>query len=171
MSKFFAILLSLIFSVILTISTFPLGSFSPDWTQLFLIYWILAAPLSIGLLSSWVVGLVLDVVLGSTLGINALMYTIISYLVFKIHHIARYITVFQQSIVIIAILLIKFTLVLWIDSILSINNYNISLYWSCLTSAVCWPLVFYSLRVIRRKYNISEWKYFVTNPTLLNAHY
>ena len=156
MSKFFVILISLIFSVILTISTFPLGSFSPDWTQLFLIYWILAAPLSIGLLSSWVVGLVLDVVLGSTLGINALMYTIISYLVFKIHHIARYITVFQQSIVIIAILLIKFTLVLWIDSILSINNYNISLYWSCLTSAVCWPLVFYSLRVIRRKYNISE---------------
>ena len=156
MSKFFAILISLIFSVILTISTFPLGSFSPDWTQLFLIYWILAAPLSIGLLSSWVVGLVLDVVLGSTLGINALMYTIISYLVFKIHHIARYITVFQQSIVIIAILLIKFTLVLWIDSILSINNYNISLYWSCLTSALCWPLVFYSLRAIRRKYNISE---------------
>ena len=156
MSKFFAILLSLIFSVILTISTFPLGSFSPDWTQIFLIYWILAAPLSIGLLSSWIVGLVLDVVLGSTLGINALMYTIISYLVFKIHHIARYITVFQQSIVIIAILLIKFTLVLWIDSILSINNYNISLYWSCLTSALCWPLVFYSLRVIRRKYNISE---------------
>jgi rod shape-determining protein MreD len=156
MSKFFVILISLIFSVILTISTFPLGSFSPDWTQLFLIYWILAAPLSIGLLSSWIVGLVLDVVLGSTLGINALMYTIISYLVFKIHHIARYITVFQQSIVIIAILLIKFTLVLWIDSILSINNYNISLYWSCLTSALCWPLVFYSLRVIRRKYNISE---------------
>ena len=156
MSKFFTIFLSLIFSVILTISTFPLGSFSPDWTQLFLIYWILAAPLSIGLLSSWIVGLVLDVVLGSTLGINALMYTIISYLVFKIHHIARYITVFQQSIVIIVILVIKFTLVLWIDSILSINNYNISLYWSCLTSAVCWPLVFYSLRVIRRKYNISE---------------
>ena len=156
MSKFFAILISLIFSVILTISTFPLGSFSPDWTQLFLIYWILAAPLSIGLLSSWIVGLVLDVVLGSTLGINALMYTIISYLVFKIHNITRYITVFQQSIVIIAILLIKFTLVLWIDSILSINNYNISLYWSCLTSALCWPLVFYSLRVIRRKYNISE---------------
>ena len=156
MSKFFAILLSLIFSVILTISTFPLGSFSPDWTQLFLIYWILAAPLSIGLLSSWVVGLVLDVVLGSTLGINALMYTLISYLVFKIHHIARYITVFQQSIVIMAILLIKITFVLWIVQILSVNNYNISLYWSCLTSALCWPLVFYSLRVIRRKYNISE---------------
>ena len=156
MNKFFAILLSLIFSIILTISTFSLGSISPDWTQLFLIYWILATPLSIGLLSSWVVGLVLDVVLGSTLGINALMYTIISFLVFKIHHIARYITVFQQSIVIMAILLIKITFVLWIDSILSVNNYNISLYWSCLTSALCWPLVFYSLRVIRRKYNISE---------------
>ena len=156
MNKFFAILLSLIFSVILTISTFPLGSFSPDWTQLFLIYWILVVPLSIGLFSSWIIGLVLDVVLGTTLGINALMYTTISYLVFKIHHIARYITIFQQSIVIIAILVIKITFILWIDSILNMNNYNVSLYWSCLSSALCWPLVFYSLRAIRRKYNISE---------------
>jgi len=156
MNKFFAILLSLIFSVILTISTFPLGSFSPDWTQLFLIYWILAVPLSIGLFSSWIIGLILDVVLGTTLGINALMYTTISYLVFKIHHIVRYITIFQQSIVIIAILVIKITFILWIDSILNMSNYNFSLYWSCLSSALCWPLVFYSLRAIRRKYNISE---------------
>jgi rod shape-determining protein MreD len=100
--------------------------------------------------------LVLDVVLGTTLGINALMYTTISYLVFKIHHIARYITIFQQSIVIIAILVIKITFILWIDSILNMSNYNFSLYWSCLSSALCWPLVFYSLRAIRRKYNISE---------------
>jgi rod shape-determining protein MreD len=156
MNKFFAILLSLIFSLILTISTFPMGSYSPDWTQLFLIYWILAAPLSIGLFSSWIIGLILDVVLGTTLGINALMYTSISYLVFKIHHIARYITIFQQSIVIIAILVIKITFILWIDSILNMSNYNASLYWSCLTSALCWPLVFYSLRAVRRKYNISE---------------
>jgi hypothetical protein len=40
-----------------------------------------------------------------------------------------------------------------------------------LTSALCWPLVFYSLRIIRRKYNISEWKSFMTNLILINIHH
>ena len=156
MNKFIIILITFLVSIILTISTFPLGGFSPKWTQLFLIYWILALPMSIGLFTSWLVGLLIDVVLGSTLGVNALMYTITSYLIFKSHHIIRYITVFQQSIIISIILVIKVTLILWIDAMLSLDNYTLSLYWTCLTSAILWPFIFYFLRIIRRKYNISE---------------
>ena len=107
MNKFIIILGTLLISIVLTISTFPLGAFSPEWTQLFLIYWIVALPMSVGLFTSWLVGLLIDVVLGSTLGVNALMYTIASYLIFKIHHIIRYITILQQSIIISIILLIK----------------------------------------------------------------
>ena len=155
MNKLLIILGTLLISIILTISTFPLGAFSPEWTQLFVIYWILALPMSVGLISSWLIGLLIDVVLGSTLGVNALMYTITSYLIFKIHHIIRYITIFQQSIIISIVLLIKVTFILWIDALLSLDNYNFSLYWTCLTSSILWPLIFYSLRTIRRKYNIS----------------
>lgn len=138
------------------LSTFTLGSFSPDWTQLFLIYWVLATPMNIGLFSSWIIGLLVDVIIGSTLGINALMYTIVSFLITKIHHIVRYITVFQQSIVIFFILLIKVTFILWVEAMLSIDNQGYSIYWGCLTSALFWPFVFYFLRNIRRRYNISE---------------
>ena len=156
MNKFVTILLTLLLSIILTISTFPLGVFSPEWTQLFLIYWILALPMSVGMFTSWLIGLLIDVVLGSTLGVNALMFTLTSFIVLKIHNIIRYITVFQQSIIISIIMLIKVTLILWIDALLNLDNYTLSLYWSSLTSAIIWPLVFYSLRIIRRKYNISE---------------
>ena len=156
MNKSIIILGTLLISIVLTISTFPLGAFSPEWTQLFLIYWILALPMSIGLFTSWMIGLLMDVALSSTLGINALMYTSVSSLLFKIHHILRYITVFQQSIVISVILLVKITFLLWINAILDIENYGLSLYWTCLTSSLLWPAVYYLLRAIRRKYNLSE---------------
>ena len=156
MSKLLAILLTILLSFVLMLSTFTLGSFSPDWTQLFLIYWVLATPMNVGLFSSWIIGLLVDVIIGSTLGINALMYTMVSYLITKIYHIVRYITVFQQSIVIFFILLIKVTFVLWVESMLSIENQGYSIYWSCLTSALFWPLIFYFLRIIRRRYNIAE---------------
>ena len=117
MNKFLFIVGTILVSFILTVSTFPLGSFSPDWTQLFLIYWIIAIPMSIGLFSSWIVGILVDVIMGSTLGINALMFTMVSYLISMIHHIVRYITIFQQSIIIFIVLIIKVTLILWIEAI------------------------------------------------------
>ena len=156
MNKLIAVLGTIILSFILTVSTFTLGSFSPDWIQLFLIYWILATPMNIGLFSSWMIGLLVDVIMGSTLGINALMYTMVTYLISKVHHIVRYITVFQQSIVIFFIIVIKVTFILWIEVMLNIENQAYSIYWSCFTSALIWPLVFYFLRVVRRKYNITE---------------
>ena len=123
MNKFLSITGTILVSFILTVSTFPLGSFAPDWTQLFLIYWIIAIPMSIGLFSSWIVGILVDVIMGSTLGINALMFTMVTYLISMIHHIVRYITIFQQSIIIFIVLVIKVTFILWIEAILDINNH------------------------------------------------
>ena len=112
MNKFLSITGTILVSFILTVSTFTLGSFAPDWTQLFLIYWIIAIPMSIGLFSSWIVGILVDVIMGSTLGINALMFIMINYLISMIHHIVRYITIFQQSIIIFIALVIKVSFIL-----------------------------------------------------------
>ena len=109
MSSFFVVTLSLLFSIVLTITTFPLGHFSPDWIHLFLIYWILAAPASISLVTVWVIGLLVDVVLGSTLGVNALVYSLIGYLVFKSYMMIRYLTILQQAILILFLLSVKVT--------------------------------------------------------------
>ena len=155
MSSFFVITLSLLLSIILTISTFPLGYFSPDWIHLFLIYWILATPGSIGLVTAWVIGLLVDVVLGSTLGVNALVYSLIGYLIFKSYMVIRYLTVLQQAILILFLLLLKVTLILWIDDMMGTSNYTTSLYWTPVISSLAWPLVYYFLRNVRRRYNIT----------------
>ena len=154
MNNFVVITLSLLLSVVLTITTFPLGHFAPDWIHLFLIYWILATPGSIGLFIAWMIGLLVDVVLGSTLGVNALVYSLIAYLIFKSYMAIRYLTVLQQGILILLLLLVKSTIILWIDDMTGASNYTTSLYWTPLISALVWPLVYYFLRILRRKYNV-----------------
>ena len=154
MNNFLVISISFLISIALTISTFPLGSFSPDWIHLFLIYWMLATPKSIGLVLSWMIGLTVDVVVGTTLGANALVYVLISYVIFKRYKTIRYLTVFQQGIIILFLLVFKYTILLWIDKLLNIGNYSLSVYWIPLVSAIIWPIIFFTLRSIRRKYNV-----------------
>ena len=154
MSSFFVVTLSLLFSIVLTITTFPLGYFSPDWIHLFLIYWILATPASISLVTVWVIGLLVDVVPGSTLGVNALVYSLIGYLVFKSYMMIRYLTILQQAILILFLLSVKVTLILWIDEMMGTSNYTFSLYYTPVISSLAWPLVYYFLRNLRRRYNI-----------------
>ncbi len=149
------IILSTFFSVILTISTFPLGYFSPDWIFLVIIYWIIAVPSMYNLFVIWLIGIITDVAVGSTLGMNALIYVFLSFVVRRLYKSLRYFTVIQQSIIVLFLMVLKITFLLWIDVMLSAGIYSTSMYWTTLSSALIWPVIFFSLRYLRRKYNIA----------------
>lgn len=149
------IILSTLFSVILTISTFPLGYFSPDWIFLIIIYWIIAVPNMYGLFVIWLIGIITDVAVGSTLGMNTLTYVFLSYVVKRLYKSLRYFTVIQQSIIVLALIAIKITFLLWIDAMLGTDIYSTSMFWTIITSAFVWPIIFFSLRYFRRRYNIA----------------
>ena len=149
------IILSTFLSVILTISTFPLGYFSPDWIFLVIIYWIIAVPGMYNFFVIWFIGIITDVTVGSTLGMNAFMYVFLSFIVKKLYKSLRYFTVIQQGIIILILMMVKITFLLWIDAMLSTDIYSISMYWTTLTSALAWPIIFFSLRHLRRRYNIA----------------
>lgn len=154
MNSSLVIILSTFLSVILTISTFPLGHFSPDWIFLVIIYWIIATPSMYNFFVIWFIGLITDVAVGSILGMNALMYVFLSFIVKKLYKSLRYFTVIQQSMIVLILMVIKITFLLWIDAMLNIDIYSPSMYWTTLTSALVWPIIFFSLRYIRRRYNI-----------------
>ena len=155
MNNFIIILLSFVISLLITTMTFSLGVFSPDWIQLVLIYWLLAVPSVIGLIGAWFIGIIADVTLGSTLGMHALTYVGISFIIMQSYKFLRYLTVYQQAIIIFIIFILKYTILLWTDRLLDINVYTLSIYWTPLMSAILWPVVFYILRFIRRKYYIA----------------
>jgi rod shape-determining protein MreD len=53
-------------------------SYRPEWVPLVLIYWVMALPYRVGIGSAWIAGLVLDILEGSILGLNALALVIIA---------------------------------------------------------------------------------------------
>ncbi len=154
MNNFLVILLGTIVSILVTITTFPLGNFSPDWVFLFIIYWLIAIPNLYSYPIIWFVGILTDVSLGSILGMNALSFLLLSYLIKKNYKSLRYFTIIQQSIIIFVVISIKITILVFIDDMAETNLFDSNIYWSSLSSAFIWPLIFYGLRHIRRKYNI-----------------
>lgn len=154
MNNSLVIMLSTFLSVILTISTFPLGYFSPDWIFLIIMYWIIAVPSMYNFYVIWLIGIITDVAVGTTLGMNALLYVLLTFIVKKLYKSLRYFTVIQQSIIVLILMVMKITFLLWIDAMLNSDIYSTSMYWTTLTSALVWPIIFFILRHMRRRYNI-----------------
>ena len=155
MNRPLVIILSTLLSVILTISTFPLGSNSPEWIILIIMYWIIAVPGMYNLYVVWLIGIIKDVTVSSVLGMNAFIYVLLAYSIKKLHKSLRYFTIIQQSIIVFFVLIIEITVLLWFDALLDSDIFSSDLYWSSVTSALSWPIIFLSLRYLRRKYNIS----------------
>ena len=105
--------------------------------------------------TSWFIGLLTDVAFGTILGSNALTFVLIAFIITKTYKFVRYLTVYQQSIIIFLLLFLKQTILMWIDGMIRMEEIVLSAYyWSVLISALVWPLVYFVLRYIRRKYDV-----------------
>ena len=94
-----SIYLTLMVAIILTIVPLPaaIDMFRPDWVALVLLYWVIALPHQINVVSAWIVGLLMDILLGSTLGIHALGMAVISYIATAQYQKIRNYSVWQQA--------------------------------------------------------------------------
>ena len=62
-----------------------------------LIYWVMALPYRLGIGSAWCAGLLLDILEGSALGLNAISLVILAYVTLSLHQRMRMFTSLQQS--------------------------------------------------------------------------
>ena len=80
------ILLTILLSLFVSLITLPVGYYSPEWILLVLIYWAIAIPSINKLFLAFLIGFLVDIVLGQVLGISSLFYVIIIYIVLKVKH-------------------------------------------------------------------------------------
>ena len=82
-SNVWVVWLTFALALLLSVSSMPkfmeLGR--PLWLALFLTYWVLALPHRVGMTTAWGLGLLADVLNGSLFGQNALILTLITFLV------------------------------------------------------------------------------------------
>ena len=151
-----SIYLTLIAAIILTMVPLPaaIDMFRPDWVALVVLYWVIALPHHLGVVSAWVVGLIMDILLGSTLGIHAFGMAVSTYVAASQYQKLRNFSVWQQALVMGSLIFIGQLLIFWVEHLFASPRLNTRFVWASLSSMLLWPSVYLSLRYIRRRFNI-----------------
>lgn len=138
---------------VLEIMPWPTGfqGFRPMWAVLVVMYWTLALPNKINVGTAFVTGIVWDLVLGSVLGIHALVLSIAIYFVAKYHLILRNLSLWLQSILVMLYCVVIRFAIFFVEWVLHGVQFNSQEILGAVFSGVLWPWVFLLMRQIRRQ--------------------
>lgn len=129
--------------------------FWPAWLGLIIIYWGMALPQRVSVGIAWSSGLLLDALHGALLGEHALALTVLALLV-RQWHLRMRVFPMQQQMLAVALLLVIYELILfWIRGIAGTGIPVWNAIGPAIVSALAWPWVFYVLRGLRRRYQVS----------------
>lgn len=149
-----AIIISLLLALMLNMLPLPdwANHLRPDWVALVLIYWAMALPMFVGVITAFIFGLLMDVSLSTLLGQHALALVIVVFLVQKLYLRIRVYTLIQQAIFVGILLIINQLLVLWVSGMTNTAPDTSAYFLPSLTGAFIWPWLFIILRDIRRRF-------------------
>ena len=153
---YWLILLSIFVALVMALIPLPreLQPFQPDWVLLILMYWSLALPHRVNIGTAWVIGLLMDLAIGSPLGVHSLTYSISIYITASNYQKIRNYSVPQQSLLIALFLALYHLLQFWVSHFL-IDIYFLPQYlWQVLTGSLSWVWIFLLLRKYRRHFRI-----------------
>jgi len=123
----------------------------PEWVLMTLIYWAMALPHRVGVGYAWFSGLLMDVLMGGSLGVEAFSYAFVIYLVLRFHLQLRQYPLWQQAVSIMTmVLLVNIPAVL-----MSSSHVSWYMWLSVITTTLLWPIAYAFLRAIRRTFNVS----------------
>lgn len=149
--------LTFIVAFLLAIVPFPEWAldYRPQWVAMVLIYWAMALPYRVGIGFAWVIGLLVDILDGSLLGLNALALAVIAYITLSLHQRLRMFSSLQQSGVVLAMTGLYMMMTHWMK-IAANQAVTSDLFFllGSLSSAFLWPWLFVLLRQMRRSFSV-----------------
>jgi rod shape-determining protein MreD len=152
-SRSWVIALSIVVALMLSAIPMPTWavSWKPPWVALVLIYWSMALPMRVGVMTGWIVGFLMDVLQGAILGQHALGMAMVSYVALIYHQRVRVFPLRQQA-MFVGLLSFAYLLVM-----LALYNLTGSLAYGwdyllgAVSAALLWPWVYIMLRDLRRR--------------------
>ena len=156
-SNIWVVWLTLAVALLLSVSSMPkfmeLGR--PLWLALFLTSWVLAVPHRVGMTTAWVIGLLADVLNGTLLGQNALILTLITFLVLTLHQRLRMFPMWQQSTVLLVVFGLAQLVQLWLNALTGSRPPTLTFVLPALVSALLWPWVCTLLRGLHQRLGVN----------------
>ncbi len=127
-----------------------LAALRPMFVPMVLVYWAMVMPQPTGLVTAWITGLLLDVLLGSVLGQHALGLTVLVFVTLQLRGILSLYPIWQEALALTPIFALYTFLTFWIDGATG-HRADPWLQWlPLLTTGPCWPLLFGFLNSLQR---------------------
>ncbi len=147
------IFLTLMAAVLLSLLPLPeaLMPFKPYWLAMVLIYWTLETRDMISLGLAFLVGLILDVMSGSLMGLHALSLVIMVFLVRRFRSRLRFYPPWQQALSVLALLVNDRIILIWIIVLLGEPLPTWQYWLPPLVGMALWPWLFLFLDRIRSR--------------------
>ncbi len=159
MSKDYVVIwITLLIGLILTIVPVPEWAIwlRPNWVLAIMIFWLMTAAHRVGIVMAWFVGLFMDLLTGTILGEQALVFCLTAFLVLKFQHWLASMPVFQQTATI--FLLMLFNLIVERCMLIVFQQTVVNwLFWlPALTTAVVWPWLSGLLYIYQIKLRVAD---------------
>jgi len=145
------IFLTIVVAVLLTLLPLPrvLEPFKPYWVAMVVIYWTLETHATINLGIAFLIGLVLDILSGSLMGMHALSLVIMVFLVQRFRSRLRFFPPWQQALSVLGLLVNDRIILIWIIVLLGEPVPTWKYWLPPLAAMVIWPWLFLLLDRIR----------------------
>ncbi len=127
----------------------------PEWLALVLIYWVIALPHRVGMLSALVLGVMLDALEGAVLGQNAFSLVVVALLCLILYQRLRVFSVLQQAGTVFVLVGINQLVCQWVQNLEGVGSPSMVFLLPAVSSALLWPVVLQVLRRLRRHYGVS----------------
>jgi rod shape-determining protein MreD len=154
---YWLILATLVAAYVLAVVPMPLWLMwaRPEWVALVLIYWTIALPHRVGILTALVAGVLLDTLEGAVLGQNAFSLVVVALLCLTLYQRLRVFSVLQQAGMVFVLVGINQLVCQWVQNLEGVGGPTLLFLLPAVSSAMVWPVVLYTLRRLRRHYMVT----------------
>jgi rod shape-determining protein MreD len=148
----FNLAITIFLGMLLTILPLPAQFFwfYPSWVLMILIFWLTFFPDRVNLFVFWLVGLLMDLLMGTLIGQTAFIFVAIAYIILRFFNRFASFVIWRQSLLILLLTAINMFLVYCINALTGDMSLHVIYFSTPLLNALLWPIIFVCLTYFYR---------------------